>query len=376
MSFVKLNRGGLSIVTRQRLIPLFKSHRSVLVRLNSSTATGGSTNSNESAPPPPPPPKKSNTGLILTGLVAAAGAGYYYYTKSDNASIPIPKAKAMTAANATYEDYQKVYDAIAKKIEDDDDYDDGSYGPVLVRLAWHSSGTYDKAAGNGGSRAGTMRFEQESSTGANQGLINAKKFLEPIHDAFPWISYGDLYTLGGVAAVQEASGPSIKWRSGRIDELIGSMAPDGRLPDASQGSSHIRDVFYRMGFNDQEIVALVGAHCLGRCHPQNSGFDGPWTFSPTMFTNDFFKLLLDEKWHVRKWDGPKQYQDSTNSLMMLPADLALVQDKKFKEWVVKYANDNDLFFKDFASAFEKLLELGVKFKPEGQVWEFKRRNGN
>jgi cytochrome c peroxidase len=72
-------------------------------------------------------------------------------------------------------------------------------------------------------------------------------------------------------------------------------------------------------FNDQEIVALAGAHALGRCHPDRSGFEGPWTFSPTTLTNDFFKLLRDEKWVWRKWNGPKQYADKkTGTLMMLP----------------------------------------------------------
>jgi cytochrome c peroxidase len=52
---------------------------------------------------------------------------------------------------------------------------------------------------------------------------------------------------------------------------------DGRLPDASQGARHIRDVFGRMGFNDQEMVSLIGAHAVGRCHTDRSGFDGPWT---------------------------------------------------------------------------------------------------
>ncbi len=61
-----------------------------------------------------------------------------------------------------------------------------------------------------------------------------------------------------------------------------------------------------MGFNDQEIVALLGGHALGRCHANRSGFDGPWTFSPTVVTNDFYKLLLDSKWEWKKWDGPKQ----------------------------------------------------------------------
>ena len=61
---------------------------------------------------------------------------------------------------------------------------------------------------------------------------------------------------------------------------------------------HIRDIFYRMGWNDQEIVALSGAHALGRCHPDRSGFKGPWTPSPTLMTNDYFKRLLNEKYSL------------------------------------------------------------------------------
>ena len=72
-------------------------------------------------------------------------------------------------------------------------------------------------------------------------------------------------------------------------------------------------------FNDQEIVALSGAHALGRCHTDRSGFEGPWTFSPVTVSNAYYQLLLDEKWVWRSWDGPKQLQDkSTRSLMMLP----------------------------------------------------------
>lgn len=47
-----------------------------------------------------------------------------------------------------------------------------------------------------------------------------------------------------------------------------------RLPDGALGADHIREVFGRMGFSDQEIVALSGAHALGRCHSDRSGFDG------------------------------------------------------------------------------------------------------
>ena len=100
-------------------------------------------------------------------------------------------------------------------------------------------------------------------------------------------------------------------------------------------------------FNDQEIVALLGGHALGRCHADRSGYDGPWTFSPTSVTNSFYKLLLEEKWVWKKWGGPKQYEDKkTQSLMMLPADYVLVQDKNFKKWVKAYADDEDLWFKE------------------------------
>jgi cytochrome c peroxidase len=56
----------------------------------------------------------------------------------------------------------------------------------------------------------------------------------------------------------------IPWRAGRSDADDGSKTvPDGRLPDATQGAAHLRDIFYRMGFNDKDIVALSGAHSMG-----------------------------------------------------------------------------------------------------------------
>lgn len=60
--------------------------------------------------------------------------------------------------------------------------------------------------------------------------------------------------------------------------------------------------------------------------------------------------------------------------MMLPADMALVQDKKFNEWVKKYAADNDLFFKDFSAVIVKLFELGVPFKEDVKPFVLKSSN--
>ena len=189
---------------------------------------------------------------------------------------------------------------------------------------------------------------------------------------YPWITYSDLWILGGVCAIQEMQGPIIPYRPGRVDHDVSYCTPDGRLPDATQGSDHLRKIFGRMGFNDQEIVALSGAHALGRCHSDRSGFEGPWTFSPTVLTNDYYRLLLDEKWHWKKWNGPKQYEDNTTkTLMMLPTDMVLIQDKKFKPFVEKYAKDNDAFFKDFSNVVTRLFELGVPFAQGTEQWTMK-----
>ena len=218
-----------------------------------------------------------------------------------------------------------------------------------------------------------MRFAPESDHGANAGLKAARDFLEPIKAANPWISYSDLWILAGVCAIQEMQGPKIPFRPGRQDRDVAFCTPDGRLPDATQGASHIRAIFGRMGFSDKEMVALSGAHALGRCHTDRSGFSGPWTFSPTTLTNDYFKLLLEEKWAYKKWDGPKQFEDvKTKSLMMLPTDMEIIKDKSFRKYAETYARDNDAFFRDFSDAVLRLFELGVPFSTgeEGR-WVFK-----
>jgi len=270
-------------------------------------------------------------------------------------------------------DYKAVRKAIAELLEDDK-YDDGSYAPVFIRLAWHQSGSFDKATGTGGSNGATIRYSPEKDYGANAGLAIARDRLEKVKQAFPEISYADLYTLAGVVAVEEMGGPTIKWRPGRTDaKPEAGTPPDGRLPDAAKGSDHIRQIFYGKGFNDQEIVALLGCHSVGRMHLDRSGFEGPWTHSPTTFSNLYFKDLLSEKWTLEKNPkGAPQFYNGKKDIAMLPADMAVATDPEFRKYAEIYAKDEARFFKDFAAAYSKLLELGVPFADDSGLLSWGR----
>ncbi|PGG98494.1 hypothetical protein AJ80_09525 [Polytolypa hystricis UAMH7299] len=257
-------------------------------------------------------------------------------------------------------------------------YDDGSAGPVFVRLAWHSSGTYDKATDTGGSNGAGMRYEAEGGDPANAGLQHARTFLEPVKRRHPWITYADLWTLAGIVSIKEMGGPDIDWLPGRTDYVDDSkIPPRGRLPDATQGCDHLRHIFYRMGFNDQEIVALSGAHTLGRTHMDRSGFEGPWVNNPIRFSNQYFKLLLNLDWKPTTLsNGVKQFNyvdpdvpdyEKEEPLMMLPSDMALLSDPEFSKWVHIYADDKERFFADFAKVFNKLMELGIRRDEKGNI---------
>lgn len=115
---------------------------------------------------------------VAAAAAAAGGAGYYYLGNGSLLSGSAGETKGIFTP--TFDDYQKVYNEIAALLEEKDDYDDGSYGPVLVRLAWHASGTYDAETGTGGSNGATMRFAPEGDHGANAGLVAARDFLAPV----------------------------------------------------------------------------------------------------------------------------------------------------------------------------------------------------
>lgn len=114
-------------------------------------------------------------------------------------TVAAAAAAAFWQPNDAFAESGVDYKAVSKDISDLVKADPDK-GPTLVRIAWHSSGTYDKASKTGGSGGGTIRFKEELSHGGNAGLeATAVKWLEPIHKKYSsaGLSYADLYTLAG-----------------------------------------------------------------------------------------------------------------------------------------------------------------------------------
>lgn len=255
--------------------------------------------------------------------------------------------------------------------------------PILIRLAWHDAGTYSVEAAKtlpfprAGGATGSIRFKPEMSHGANNGLPNAMNLIKPVKEAFPELGWADLIQLASAVAVETAGGPFIPLRLGRKDaESEEACTPDGRLPAAAAPfpdaaptpGQHLRNVFHRMGLTDKDIVALSGAHTVGRARPDRSGFgkestkytkDGPgapggssWTVQWLKFDNSYFndiKTQVDEE------------------LLVLETDACLFTDEGFKPHAEKYAADQDAFFADYVESHIKLSELGVEWDGEPVV---------
>mmetsp|Transcript_5627 Transcript_5627/g.8372 ORF Transcript_5627/g.8372 Transcript_5627/m.8372 type:complete len:253 (+) Transcript_5627:453-1211(+) len=217
--------------------------------------------------------------------------------------------------------------------------------PLMLRYAWHDAGTYDKNTGTGGPNA-SLVYQRELMHGANAGLQKAQEQVLKIKKEFNEVSLADLIQAAGYAGVEFCNGPKMKFRFGRVDVDESHIPEEGRLPDATQGVQHLRDIFYRMGFDDKEIVALSGGHTLGKAMKERSGFEGKWTDNHLTFDNSYFVELMTKE--------PKKH------LLRLPTDEALLTEPSFAEWVEKFAKSNELFLEEYSKAHVKLSELGYE----------------
>mmetsp|Transcript_14081 Transcript_14081/g.34211 ORF Transcript_14081/g.34211 Transcript_14081/m.34211 type:complete len:285 (-) Transcript_14081:221-1075(-) len=265
-------------------------------------------------------------------------------------SSPAPEAKPDAAETKppTAEEAKAAEEQARKLLKEL--LDEKKCGPILIRLSWHDAGTWNATDRTGGAHACMRHQTGECKFSANNGLEIARGLLQPICDQVQGrMSVADLWSLAAVVAVEAMGGPVVPWRPGRRDAGPEEQVAEGRHPAAEGDAGHLREIFGRMGCTDKEIVALSGAHSVGRCRKERSGYEGAWTDDPQKFDNSYFKKLME----VHESGKPAEGQ------LMLPSDLALMNDPVFADQVRAYAESQETFFTDFAAAFSKLQEFGM-----------------
>ena len=184
--------------------------------------------------------------------------------------------------------------------------DYGHYGPLFIRMAWHSAGTYRTGDGRGGASSGSQRFAPLNSWPDNVNLDKARRLLWPIKQKYGRkISWADLMILAGNCALESMGFRTFGFGGGRADVwepqediywgaeetwlgdkrytgerklenplaavqmgliYVNPEGPNGN-PDPAASGRDIRETFARMAMNDEETVALIaGGHTFGKCH--------------------------------------------------------------------------------------------------------------
>lgn len=207
-------------------------------------------------------------------------------------------------------DYQAIKEDLKKLMTDSQDWwpaDFGHYGPLFIRMAWHSAGTYRTGDGRGGAGQGQQRFAPLNSWPDNANLDKARRLIWPIKQKYGQkISWADLMILTGNVALESMGfktfgfaggredvwepdqdvywGNETKWLEGDkrytgerdLDNPLAAVqmgliyvnpeGPNGN-PDPVAAAKDIRETFARMAMNDEETVALIaGGHTFGKTH--------------------------------------------------------------------------------------------------------------
>jgi catalase-peroxidase len=329
--------------------------------------------------------------------------------------------------------------------------DFGHYGPLVLRMAWHCAGTYRVGDGRGGAGAGMQRFAPLNSWPDNRNLDKARRLLWPVKQKYGRaISWSDLMVFAGNRALESMGfatlgfaggredvweadetywGPEVTWGADErhsgvrdLDEPLAAtemgliyVDPQGpaTVPDPVASARDIRQTFGRMGFNDEETVALIaGGHTFGKSHgvaaPANwlgpepegapleaqglgwvcgfgtgkaadtitSGLDGTWTPTPTTWDNSFLETLFAYTWEVAlspaglwQWvpsngAGAGTVPDAhdpakTHAPTMLTTDLALQEDPAYEAIARRFLDNPDQLADAFARAWFKLTHIDM-----------------
>ena len=351
----------------------------------------------------------------------------------------------------------------------------GHYGGLMIRMAWHSAGTYRISDGRGGAGTGNIRFAPLNSWPDNGNLDKARRLLWPIKKKYGnKISWADLMILAGNMAYESMGLKTYGFAGGREDiwhpekdvywgaekEWLAKTGSEGSRysgerdlenplaavmmgliyvnpegvdgqPDPLKTAHDVRITFKRMAMNDEETVALTaGGHTVGKAHGNGdasklgpepeageienqgfgwlnpkgngngadtvtSGLEGSWTTNPTRWDNEYFYLLLNYDWELKKspagawqWEPinikeeDKPFDAHNPSVrrnsIMTDADMAMKMDPTYREISERFYKDSAYFSEVFARAWFKLTHrdlgpkeryLGTDVPKEDLIWQ-------
>eukprot|EP00933_Yihiella_yeosuensis_P074012 TRINITY_DN82829_c0_g1_i1.p1 TRINITY_DN82829_c0_g1~~TRINITY_DN82829_c0_g1_i1.p1 ORF type:complete len:376 (-),score=59.57 TRINITY_DN82829_c0_g1_i1:132-1259(-) len=245
--------------------------------------------------------------------------------------------------------------------------------PALLRLAFHDAGTR-RNRGEGGPN-GSVRFELSREENEGPSLRKALEIVRGLVEKCK-VSWADAIAISGAAAVEATGGPVIDVSTGRKDTDVPD--PVDKLPNPALTGSDIRTHFEQLGMTDEELVALCGAHTLGRwtsfldVSPECLSSEGskfwtctreqgrrlPFTDHPATFNSEYFETLLEWERRQKLPKPTKRYKDrveKSSPLNLLPSDVGLLFDKGLHAVVERFAQDKAAFFAAFSRAYLKLV---------------------
>ncbi|MFD4531454.1 catalase/peroxidase HPI [Kitasatospora sp. NPDC058397] len=238
-------------------------------------------------------PERLNLKILAKNPAVAnpLGADFDYAAAFGSLDLPTVKRDIETALTTSHAWWPADY---------------GHYGPFIIRMAWHSAGTYRISDGRGGAGAGQQRFAPLNSWPDNASLDKARRLLWPVKKKYGRnLSWADLMILAGNVALESMGFETFGFGGGRVDEwepdedvywgpettwlgderytgdrqlerplaavqmgliYVNPEGPNG-TPDPLAAARDIRETFYRMAMNDEETVALIaGGHTFGKTH--------------------------------------------------------------------------------------------------------------